>query len=105
MISTPVYVAEVARSVGHIRAVVTDDGGLDEPRLGQAGYVDRGADGQFIADRPDSPALTKLRDYFDGWDQAGRPGLEALEPVLRRVGGGWSVRTALPWPDQQRVDP
>ena len=42
VISTPVYVAEVARCVGHLRAVVTDDGELDEPRLGKAGYVDMG---------------------------------------------------------------
>ncbi|MBV9012846.1 MAG: methyltransferase domain-containing protein [Pseudonocardiales bacterium] len=42
VISTPVYVAEVARCVGHLRAVVTDEGELDEPRLGKAGYVDMG---------------------------------------------------------------
>jgi protein-L-isoaspartate(D-aspartate) O-methyltransferase len=216
VISTPVYLAEVARTVGHICAVVTDDGELDEPQLGQAVYIDmsdeintslgvplcyidalrkssdndlawvsvawRGhydghdphhtfamlqsldhrehaplgdtdaqrsrswrdfraycagreaahpisnltsygiagstwesgigfssggnaavltTDGQFIANPPDSPALATLRDYFDGWDQAARPGVEALEPVLRRVDTGWSVRTALPWPRQQ----
>src|SRR5690606_7199897 len=36
VISTPVYLAEVARVVGHIRVTVTDTGSLADPMLGQA---------------------------------------------------------------------
>lgn len=209
-ISTPVYLAEVARAVGHVTATVTSDGGLDEPQLGQAVYVDMGeeintslgvplyyidarhrsgngdlawasvawrdrcpghdpaatlallqdpghaepvplgdsdeqralcwrdfraysaardaahpfstltyygtsgttwesgigfssgnnaavlmADGHFRANTAESPALAKLRDYFDGWQAAGRPGLDDLAPTLSQTATGWQVRTAL----------
>jgi protein-L-isoaspartate(D-aspartate) O-methyltransferase len=53
------------------------------------------ADGEFIANRPGSPALAKLHDYFTSWDHAGRPGLEALTPTLHPTETGWAVRTAL----------
>lgn len=210
-ISTPVYIAEVARAVGHVRAAVTGDGGLADPRLGTAVYVDMGgeintslgvpihymdaqaasengdrfwvsvawrdqcpghdpartlamlrdpvpcgsvslgeddqeralawrdfrayctaressrtfstltyygtsgtawesglgfssgnnaavlmASGTLRANMDGSPALVKLKDYWAGWQEAGRPGLDELDPVLSPEPTGWQVRTALP---------
>lgn len=42
IISTPIYVASVARTVGHLRAVVTEQGDLADVTLGSAVYVDMG---------------------------------------------------------------
>lgn len=42
VISTPIFIAPVARTVGHIRVTVTEDGQLASPRLGGAVYVDMG---------------------------------------------------------------
>jgi len=42
VISTPIYVAPVARTVGHLRVTVTEDGHLAHPQLGGAVYVDMG---------------------------------------------------------------
>jgi protein-L-isoaspartate(D-aspartate) O-methyltransferase len=210
LITTPVYIAEVARAVGHVTVTVTADGGLAGPRLGQAVYVDMGEeintslgvplyyidarnrsgtgdlawvsvawrdhcpghdpaatlatlqhpghgeavplggndeqramawrdfraysaardaahpfstltyygtsgttwesgigfssgsnaavlmpDGSLRASTAASPALAKLRDYWDGWESAGRPGLDDLVPTLRQTGAGWQVRTSL----------
>jgi protein-L-isoaspartate(D-aspartate) O-methyltransferase len=53
------------------------------------------SDGHLRANRSDSPALTKLRDYFDGWQEAGRPGLDNLTATLHRTTSGWQIRTAL----------
>ncbi|TQM76171.1 protein-L-isoaspartate(D-aspartate) O-methyltransferase [Thermopolyspora flexuosa] len=210
IISTPIYLAPVARTVGHIRARVTGDGRLTEPQLGGAVYVDMGpkvntslgipmfyldarhdspdgriawvsvawrghhpghdpvttlrmlmnpahaepvalgdsdeeqaiawrdfraycagrdnthtpssltaygtagdvwisgigfssgkhaavltADGRFLANRSDSPALAKLRDHFRDWQLAGRPGIDALQPRLIPISDGWQVRVTL----------
>jgi protein-L-isoaspartate(D-aspartate) O-methyltransferase len=54
------------------------------------------ADGTLRANTATSPALAKLRDYWDGWEQASRPGLDDLVPVLSPHRAGWQVRTALP---------
>lgn len=43
VISTPIYVAPVARTVGHLRATVTDQAALADPTLGSATYVDMAA--------------------------------------------------------------
>jgi Protein-L-isoaspartate carboxylmethyltransferase len=51
------------------------------------------SDGELIANGFDSPALTKVRDYFAEWEAGGRPGVETLRPVLRSTGTGWQVRT------------
>ncbi|TDC80144.1 methyltransferase domain-containing protein [Actinomadura sp. 7K507] len=211
LVSTPIYLAEVARAVGHVRATVNTAGDLVDPRLGQAVYVDMGeeinttlgvplfyidaedradngdrawvsvawrgryeghdpaatlamlrrpdhhtepvplgdteeqralawrdfrsysaardaahpvssltyfgtsgttwesgigfssgnnaallmADGHLRANKPDSPALTKLRDYYESWQDAGRPGLDDLTATLHQTATGWQVRTAL----------
>lgn len=50
-------------------------------------------EGTLISNGLDSPALTKVRDYFGEWDRSGRPGAESLRPVLRPTGTGWQVRT------------
>lgn len=211
VISTPVYLAPVARTVGHIRVTVDDGGDLIDPRLGGASYVDMGAeinttlgvpmfyldareqdgedlawvsvawrgryaghdpsaalamlrrpaytdcldlgddeearalawrdfraycagrdqehspssltaygtagwewtsgigfssgnnaamltaDGRIHANREDSPALAKLRDYVRDWREADRPGLEALHPTLHRDDRGWLIRTTYLW--------
>ncbi|HEX5493728.1 MAG TPA: methyltransferase domain-containing protein [Mycobacteriales bacterium] len=49
--------------------------------------------GELVANGPDSPALTKVRDYFTEWDRSGRPGVDTLRPVLRPTSTGWQVRT------------
>lgn len=43
VISTPIYIAPIARGVGHLTATVTADQALTDPRLGVAVYVDMGA--------------------------------------------------------------
>ncbi|MEU6744423.1 protein-L-isoaspartate O-methyltransferase family protein [Streptosporangium sandarakinum] len=42
IISTPVYIAPVARAVGHLRAIVTEHATLTALQLGDASYVDMG---------------------------------------------------------------
>ncbi|MGH8886949.1 MAG: protein-L-isoaspartate O-methyltransferase family protein [Egibacteraceae bacterium] len=211
VISTPIYIAPVARTVGHIRVTVAEEGHLAHPRLGGAVYVDMGpeinrslgvpifyidarrdaedgevawistawrvhsdghdptatldilqssahrevvplgkteegralawrdfrsycagcdasrhrpcsltaygtvgrtwisgigfstghnaavltSEGYFIADTPDSPPLMKLRLLFRDWEQRGRPGIDALAPVLEPTSEGWQVRATL----------
>ncbi len=53
-------------------------------------------DGQLRANRPDSPALSKLRDYLAAWTDAGRPGLSDLAATLSGHPTGWRVRAVLP---------
>ncbi|MFB6726351.1 protein-L-isoaspartate O-methyltransferase [Kribbella sp. NPDC056345] len=43
-IATPVYIAPVARTVGHITATVAAEGELTDPKLGPAVYVDMGVE-------------------------------------------------------------
>lgn len=50
-------------------------------------------DGEYLANGMDSPALMKLRGFFDDWVAANRPGIAALRPILRPVDAGWQVQT------------
>ncbi|GGL53560.1 protein-L-isoaspartate O-methyltransferase family protein [Planomonospora parontospora] len=52
--------------------------------------------GQLRANDSGSPALAKLRDYLQAWEEAGRPGLEQLTVALEPGDSGWQVRAALP---------
>lgn len=49
------------------------------------------AEGQFVANREDSPAAAKLRDVIQEWYDADRPGLAAVEADLTVAAGGWLV--------------
>jgi protein-L-isoaspartate(D-aspartate) O-methyltransferase len=53
-------------------------------------------DGAILANAGDSPALAKLRDYLNDWDQGGRAGLADMVPVAENTGDGWTVRLSLP---------
>ncbi|MEZ7005018.1 protein-L-isoaspartate O-methyltransferase [Streptomyces sp. AD55] len=49
-------------------------------------------DGTILADRPDSPSLTVLRDWLTAWEDAGRPAPETYNPALARGVDGWHLR-------------
>ncbi|MDA2805758.1 hypothetical protein [Nocardiopsis suaedae] len=46
-------------------------------------------DARIIADAPDSPALKRLRDLVEEWNQAGRPETENLSVDAVPEEGGW----------------
>ncbi|WP_326609449.1 hypothetical protein OG949_04100 [Streptomyces scopuliridis] len=49
-------------------------------------------DGTILADAPDSPSLTVLRDRLKQWEDAGRPAPATFTPALVPTGGGWDLR-------------
>ncbi|MFL4910670.1 protein-L-isoaspartate O-methyltransferase family protein [Streptomyces sp. MMS24-I2-30] len=54
-------------------------------------------DGTIIADHPDSPSLTVLRDWLSAWETASRPAPETYTPALVRCddgreNAGWNLR-------------
>ncbi|MQS06069.1 protein-L-isoaspartate(D-aspartate) O-methyltransferase [Streptomyces alkaliphilus] len=88
-------------------AATTGDEGLTMARLGDgmafghstptsAAAFTRG--GRIIADAPDSPSLTVVRGWIEGWRAAGRPSREDHTPLLVPADGpdgtGWSLRLA-----------
>ncbi|MFI0155873.1 protein-L-isoaspartate O-methyltransferase [Streptomyces lydicus] len=57
-------------------------------------------DGLILADAPDSPSLSTLRDWLTAWENAGRPAPEAYTPTLVPAGddqglAGWHLRLSL----------
>lgn len=49
-------------------------------------------DGTILADAPDSPSLTVLREWLQQWEEAGRPAPATYTPALIRTGDGWDLR-------------
>ncbi|MFE7115520.1 protein-L-isoaspartate O-methyltransferase [Streptomyces sp. NPDC057654] len=49
-------------------------------------------DGTILADAPNSPSLTVLRDWLTQWEEAGRPVPATYIPTLVRTEGGWDLR-------------
>lgn len=49
------------------------------------------AEGQFLANREDSPSAAKLRAVIQEWYDADRPGLGAVKADLAAAPGGWFV--------------
>lgn len=52
--------------------------------------------GALLTSTAASPALSKLRDRLDGWDNAGRPGLAGLMATAADAEDGQAIRLALP---------
>ncbi|MFI8433773.1 protein-L-isoaspartate O-methyltransferase [Streptomyces sp. NPDC079020] len=52
-------------------------------------------DGTILADAPDSPSLTVLRDWLTQWEEAGRPAPATYTPALNSIGDGWDLRLSL----------
>ncbi|MGI5290837.1 hypothetical protein ACQEVF_47030 [Nonomuraea polychroma] len=53
-------------------------------------------DGTIVADRPDSPSLSTLRDWLTAWEDAGRPAPKTYTPTLASHDEpgmtGWNLR-------------
>ncbi|MBV7674157.1 hypothetical protein STHAL_32435 [Streptomyces halstedii] len=48
--------------------------------------------GTILADAPDSPSPTVLRDWLGQWEEAGRPAPATYAPALVCTGDGWDLR-------------
>ncbi|MBO0802129.1 MAG: methyltransferase domain-containing protein [Nocardiopsaceae bacterium] len=61
--------------------------------------------GTILASTAASPALAKLRDRLDDWENAGRPGLSTLNATAQDKDGDLVIRLALPRTEHRKIRP